>query len=278
MLKQSLKFFQYAIKTSGEDDITVYSAYASFFVVISAIPLLMMVFLIIARFVNVNPDDIISLFGSNFPKSTIGLLRHVIDEILSNQAVSLLSFPAITLLWTASRCVVAIQRGLDRVYKVRVKRGFFVLNFNGLIYTFLMLVILLVSLVLIVFGSIFAEVLGDIFPYAIGIIDMIFSLRALISVVVLTLFFAIIYTFLPASKMKMKHQFPGAIFASCGWIVFSFLFSVYVDNFSTQSYLYGSLAAIIILMFWIYFCMIILFIGGELNYFLSKNRAFQAKR
>ena len=51
-----------------------------------------------------------------------------------------------------------------------------------------------------------------------------------------------------------------------------YLFSVYIDNFSNKSYLYGSLTALVIMMLWIYFCMIFIFLGGELNYFLMREK------
>ena len=65
MLKKTYRFTQFAIKTSSEDDIAVYSAYAAFYIVISAIPFLMMIFFTVARFVNVDARDIIEYFSNN---------------------------------------------------------------------------------------------------------------------------------------------------------------------------------------------------------------------
>ena len=59
--------------------------------------------------------------------------------------------------------------------------------------------------------------------------------------------------------------FPGAFFSALGWVVFSYIFSIYVDSFSGMSYMYGSFTAVIVFMLWIYFLIYIMFIGAEIN-------------
>ena len=81
----------------------------------------------------------------------------------------------------------------------------------------------------------------------------------------LTVIFALIYMSFSGRKIPLKRHFPGAVFTTFGWIIFSVLFSFYIDNFANYSYLYGSLAAIVLMMLWVYSCMIIFLIGGEIN-------------
>ena len=58
---------------------------------------------------------------------------------------------------------------------------------------------------------------------------------------------------------------PGAAFASGGWILFSYFYSLYIIHFPAVSYLYGSLAALVLMMLWLYICMTILLLGAEVN-------------
>ena len=53
------------------------------------------------------------------------------------------------------------------------------------------------------------------------------------------------------------------------WIIFSFLYSLYVDYNKTYSTLYGSLTHNILLMLWLYLCMILVFTGALLNHYLQ---------
>ena len=60
-------------------------------------------------------------------------------------------------------------------------------------------------------------------------------------------------------------ELPGAVFTAIGWMVVSWIFSVYVDIFKGFSSMYGSLTTIVLIMLWMYFCMYSLLLGGELN-------------
>ena len=84
--------------------------------------------------------------------------------------------------------------------------------------------------------------------------------------------FIIMYRFLPSENFKTKQILPGAFFSSAAWFVLSFFFSMYFDNFSFFSTMYGGLTSILLTLFWLYFCMMMLFIGAEINhYFISQS-------
>lgn len=48
-------------------------------------------------------------------------------------------------------------------------------------------------------------------------------------------------------------------------MIVSWIFSIYVDVFKGFSSMYGSLTTIVVIMLWMYFCMYITLLGGELN-------------
>ena len=271
-MRRIYEYFKSFLLALGKDNITVYSAYAAFYMIISFVPLLIMFLMITGRFINISPSDFANFAGNNLPHGVVDIISAMIEEILNAPKLSLISIPAVTLLWTASRSVVAIARGLDCVYKTDERRGFFKLNLYGLFYTFVFFVAILFSLIIMVFGNIIAETVGNYFPFTIGVIEHILSARAIGSLVILTLFFICVYKFVPGRRLKFSSQIPGAIFSASGWIIFSLIFSVYVDNFSDKSYVYGSLTALIIFMFWIYFCMMIMLIGGEINCYLMLEK------
>ena len=66
-------------------------------------------------------------------------------------------------------------------------------------------------------------------------------------------------------ERKFYHHLPGAVFAAAGWMLFSYFYSLYTTYFTGVSYIYGSLTAVVLLLLWMYVCMIILLIGAELN-------------
>ena len=58
-------------------------------------------------------------------------------------------------------------------------------------------------------------------------------------------------------------------------MLYSYFYSLYIVYFPNASYIYGSLAAVILFMLWVYFCMIIFLVGAEINkigFVMRKNR------
>ena len=68
----------------------------------------------------------------------------------------------------------------------------------------------------------------------------------------------------------MKRQLPGAVFTACGWLLISLVFSMYLDIFTGFSTMYGSLTMIILIMLWLYMCMYVILLGGEVNALLER--------
>ena len=82
------------------------------------------------------------------------------------------------------------------------------------------------------------------------------------------MFTMMIYKFLPNHIVQLKVQLMGAAFSAVGWMIVSWIFSVYLDIFKGFSSMYGSLTTIVLIMLWLYFCMYILLLGGEVNVIL----------
>ena len=64
----------------------------------------------------------------------------------------------------------------------------------------------------------------------------------------------------------------GAIFTTTLIIVLSFLFGIYIENFGQYNKLYGSIGALLILMFYLWINSNILLLGFELNASINKLR------
>jgi membrane protein len=75
----------------------------------------------------------------------------------------------------------------------------------------------------------------------------------------------------PNRKPTIKEEVPGALFTSIVWILFSYIFSIYIDYFTNFSSVYGSLTYIVLFMLWMYINMDIVFMGALLNCFLAEG-------
>ena len=102
-------------------------------------------------------------------------------------------------------------------------------------------------------------------------IENIVDLRFFLLLAAQTAVFCCIFAFLPCRRSRLRDVFPGAVFSALGWLIFTQLYSVYVEYFAGLSIVYGSVYAVALSLLWLYFCISIVFYGGALNQWLRKK-------
>ncbi len=253
-----------------KDEVTVYAAQASFFIVISFFPFIMLLLTLIHRIPAVNKSDLLELLVAVMPDMLDSLVIGIVDDLYNKSPATMMSISALVAIWSASRGMLGIERGLNRVYESPQSRGYIIRRLVCSGYTILFVVACVASLLLLVLGSSLQKLILIVFPVVSNFTQHVMSLRSFLALTVLVIVFTGLYTLVPARSHSLKSQLPGALFSTLGWIVFSSLFSIYFNNFSNYSYMYGSLTAVVVLMLWLYICICILLIGAELNYYLEK--------
>lgn len=255
-----------------DDNIGLYAAQASFFIIISLIPFIMLLLALLKFFIPINEIDIINTVQSYVPSQISQWVYTITDEIFTKSSdISIISVTAITTLWLASRGFMALYSGLNNVSGIKDMPNYFYCRFVSLVYTLCFLLALFLSIILFGFGNNIQKFLNGRFTALYNISSLIINLRILIFMTLVSLCFAAFYTILPNKKIKFKKQLPGAVMASVGWMAFSYAYSIYIEYFSNYSYVYGSLAAIVFLMLWLYFCMNIFLYGAEFNKILESG-------
>ena len=262
--------------TVFDDRVTVYAAQASFFIVISSIPFIMLLISIAGSFIPERVADILSSMGDNLPEKLKDLYLGIIAELNARPAVNLISVTAITAFWMASRGISSVRGGISTVYKSHPDEGVLKSFLFSAIYTAVFLLLLVVIILAQLFGEQLYWALTTAFPGIRGIVDFAFKFKLPALFVMLTLFFALLYFAVNRKgafvSRKFRSHLPGAIVAAAGWLLFSYFYSLYTTFFTGVSYIYGSLTAIILLLLWIYVCMIILLIGAEINKALATRK------
>lgn len=261
----------------SKDEMTVYAAQASFFSIIAAFPFIMLLMAMIQLIPTITKSNLLQVITSLVPANLKSLVFGVVENIYTNSPATVLSVTAIAAIWSASRGMLSIERGLNRVFGKQKKRNYVVTRMICVGYTIVFMLICILTLVLLVLGSSIQGFVEHYFPVVAEITHYVISFRTVL-LLILTICFTFLYTYVPEKKQHFKKQLPGAIFSTLGWIAFSFAFSIYFNNFSNYSVMYGSLTAIVLLMLWLYVCICILFLGAEINYFYSGDWKEMKKR
>ena len=259
-------FWQYTKDTH----ISAYAAYAVYFTILSVFPLLIML-LSVLHYLPIGPEQLTKIIIAYVPNTFQALIESVIHDLDTKTNTTLVSVSAISTLWTSSRGIHGLYRGLNNAYHVTENRGFIARKFLCFLYTFLFVIVIALILMFLVFGNQLQLLLFELLPRLESSARVISFLRSLFSIFLLICFFTIVYKVFPAKKLHLTAQIPGAFFTTICWMGLSFGFSIFIDNFSNYSYMYGSLTTIILLMLWLYLCMNIVLYGGTLNAWLAEQ-------
>ena len=256
-----------------DDNVGVFAAQASFFIIIAAVPFIMLLLSMVKLVLPIEIEAIEEGILTLVPPSMQEIFLRISLELFGkSDTVSIVSITAVTTLWLSSRGVMALYQGLNTVYHADI-RNYFYVRAMSILYTFLFLLAIAFSIVIFVFGGTMQTLLLQYAPPLGRILSVVVKAKVLILFGMLTIFFTLLYRFLPRCKPHLKFikQLPGAVAAAGGWMGFTYIYTFYIENFSNYSYVYGSLTAVVFLMLWLYFCMNIFLFGAQLNKMLDMH-------
>lgn len=251
--------------------IGVHAANTSYFLILAVFPTLVLL-LGLLQYTRFDAADLVSLLEGLVPPALLPEAEVLIHGMQKSTSSAVVGLSALGALWSASRGIFGLLTGLNAIYGVPENRSYFYTRAISLFYTFAFLIVLLLTLVFHVFGTGLLEFLrhstGGFLRFVLRIIDLRFFLLLFLQ----TVLFTAMFMALPNRRNRLADSLPGAFLASSGWLIFSHLFSVYVENFSNYATVYGSVYAMAVSMLWLYFCILILFYGGLLNRYLMETR------
>ena len=251
-------------------NIPLYASHASFFIALAVFPTLVLLMGLL-RYTGLDAELVTEMLHGILPTALMPAAQRLIQNTYRSSTGTLLSISAATALWSASRGIHGLRAGLNAIYGVEENRGYFRTRFLSVFYTVAFLLTLLLTLVLHVFGTSLQQWLplseNPLLRFLEGVVDLRFFLLLAIQTALFTAMFAV----LPNKRTRLAEAFPGAVLSSIGWLVFSQLYSVYVEHFAGLSTVYGNVYAVALSLLWLYFCICIVFYGGALNRLLQKN-------
>lgn len=249
-----------------------YAAQAAYFFVLSLIPILLLLMAMV-QYTPVTMLDVQRALTEVFPSSVAPLIRSLVAQAYA-QSGSMISLSIIVVLWSAGKGVLSVTSGLNCIYENEETRNYIYLRFRATFYTVIFILAIMLSLLLSVFGNSISIIVNEYVPLFRHVMDFIIEIRTVVTFVVLTAFWDVVYRFLPNRSSHLKtiwrRQLPGAVFTACAWQLISFVFSVYLNIFTGFSSMYGSMTTLILIMLWLYMCMYVILLGGEINAMLEK--------
>ena len=238
----------------------------SYYFVMSLFPLLIVFAAAVAYLPVPNLFDQALGFASRFmPHESMGLVKAVLRQVITPHRGKFMSFGIVGTIWAASGGFSSMMEALNVAYDVPESRPFWKTRPLAIGLTFLIGVLLVIALALMLVGPDFggwlaAKVgLGSVFiavwPY----------LRWSIAIAFAVLAIELIYFLAPNVRQRFRRTLPGAALAVAGWLLLSWALGIYFQHFTNLNKTYGTLAAAIALMLWLYWTAFAILLGGEIN-------------
>lgn len=192
-----------------------------------------------------------------------------IQEIIKNASVSGNDFMAVIsfvmLLVAATTAFNEMQDSLNTIWnlKVREDAGWKLMVKNRLLSFSIVAglgLLLLVSLIINTLLEGFMNKLQEMFPHISVVVVYVTNL--LLTLIVVTVLFAIIFRVLPDAVIKWKDVGVGALFTAVLFMVGKFCITFYISKSSLGS-TYGTAGSLVVLLLWIYYSATILYFGAE---------------
>lgn len=254
----------------SRDQVAGLAAELAYFFLLSLFPFLIFLFTLLG-FLPISTEEVLQFISQYAPENAMSLIENNVRLVVDTQNGKLLSLGIIGTLWSASNGINAIVRALNRAYDVEESRHFLVARGMAIVLTFAMILVIIVALLLPVFGREIGLLISSAFGFSVMFLTIWNTMRWLVSFVILCIVFCGLYFMAPNKHLKLTEIYPGALFATVGWIVVSLAFSSYVGNFGHFSVTYGSLGGVIVLLIWFYLSGLIIILGGEINAILYQR-------
>ena len=238
----------------------------AFFFILSVVPILTLISYGVVS-LNLSLDVIEDFFIKSFGSEITNMLfPHISNISLSFGFI----ITMILGLFFASNGASSIIITSNTIYNIE-DRGFIRRRVKSMIMTVFMIILFLFILIVPLFGDSIIKAMESINADTKGIVLIINILKGPISWFIIFFFIKILFTMAPDKKIPSSQTTYGALFTSIGWILSTWIYSIYINNFANYSLFYGSLANIIILMLWTYLLAFIFTIGLALNYKKENN-------
>jgi len=250
-----------AVKGFGSDDVIILSAALAFYAMLSLAPLLILLVTGTSLLGEDTQKQVVQRVETVAGPQASGMIETIIMQAKQKQAAAATSAIlglAATLL-AATGGLIQLQTSLNRIFKVRVHRGFV---FAWLWKRFLSLLLILMIGAILVASVVISSTISVIFPQVSPLWQIV---NIVVSLLIFTAAFMAMYKVLPDAQLAWKDTLVGSILTAILFMAGTYGISQYLSRTGTGS-VFGAAGSLVILLAWIFYTSIVVLFGAELTY------------
>ena len=277
---------KYILDKSYRDNIPALAGQSAFFLLLSAIPLILFVFSMLSLLTgkDLKAEDFAAIQMQGMVPYFDKLINYIVDSVRKATSGTAI-ITAIVMLWSAGKGMYCITDGILRVYRIPNNKFWLLRRIYAMGYTIVMLLILFAGLVAVLANIFLASSINQL----IGGGEQIHWLTHVLLQILLTLLQTVLMAWalklflrnkVERSYTTMRALIPGMLITVIAWKALTFGVVYYLRHFAVSS-VYGSLAGVFMVMIWVYFLTYLLLYGIQINFVyrheFSSFRLFKRK-
>lgn len=248
------------------DNISIVSAGVAYYFFLALFPTLIAAISIYGLVMDpATVEQQMSQVAQILPQQAAQMITGILKDISATATTTLgwsLVLSLLFSLWSAHQGTSAVFEGVNIAYNEMDERGFFKRTAITLLFTLGGIIAGIVCIALVVGFPAFI----DSFNLPSFLKTLLSWLRWPLMALIVIGALGVIYKFAPdRDNPEFSWASWGAGIAMVLWLVGSLLFSFYINNFGNYDKMYGSFAAVIILMLWLFITAYIILLGAEIN-------------
>ena len=202
------------------------------------------------------------------PQESQSFFTDIFNDIRQKQRAGLLSSVFLLSVFLTANGVSSIFSSFEGSYHVELSRSFIRQYLYSMMVGILLALLLLVGVMALVFFEIF--ILSNLDELIQSEINWIRIGQLFFYAILIYITVAILYYFGTIEGKKTRFFSPGALMSCLLILLTTYLFGIYIENFSRYNQLYGSIGALLIFLFYIWLNSSLLLLGFELNATLNR--------
>lgn len=264
------KTVRLVIKRFFDHEVSKNAAALAYYLLFAIFPLLIFLSNLLGL-LDLNVASITRYLQAFLPRDVVQILGNYLEYVSETSSSVLLWFSLIFTIYFPMRAAGGLMDDVRVAYQLGKPRYPLLYGIRQLLYTIVLLIVILLTLLLSMVGRRMLGAFMTLFPAVknLPMLDMLLTLwqylRFLLAAAFMFAALGLLYASAQDRKQKARTIMPGVAAALTAWLAVSIAFSFYVENFANYSVIYGTLGAVMVLLMWLYMTAVILILGAELN-------------
>lgn len=259
----------------GYDDCMGMAAQIAYFMLLGLFPLLLFIISLLSYLPILEPDQVLQNLSDTMPAASYELVAGTVHSILSQQEGGILGLGLLVALWSGSMGVGALITTINRAYNIHPKRNIIYQKILAMLLTILLSVFVLFSTFIVLSGPDVTQLVFQKLGLPFSSSSFWMNMRLPLVLFINLFAFSVMYYVAPEAKQKFVWILPGACSSTILWFGASSMFRVFVRNFGSYNMTYGSIAAFIILIIWLWISGFIFLLGAEINSLMRRSDNYE---